>query len=279
MTETTLRRPTLQNDLYIRSEELAGVPAVDATSPEEAEALVHQLIIEEKRRVKPGHLPELVPQDSLSVYETDAQPQRESARESVAQILKAEREAAIEEPVRKRSWLSALRVGLPTLRRPKWRGPNLRLPVPFRKRGSANSGAAPGRRLPIPGWLRNYRPTRKHIALAVLAGLMVYRPLLVPLVILLVFWLVLIAYLTIGPDRWGEILTNAWLRLSASRPELAERIRKRADVFAVKFDKFLDRLPESWADRLALPDFSVKLDGEDDRPDPFDRLAAEAREV
>lgn len=271
MTESISRRPALQNDLYIRSEELPGASACDGQTAEEAErnaeALVHQLIVEEKRRTKPTHLPEIVPQVELAV-DDDPQQERESARASIAQILKAEREAPAPEP-RQKSMMSKLSMPRPRL-------PKLKLPLPSVRRSGAARAA--GRRFAIPDWLRSYRPTRKHITLAVLAGIMLYRPLLIPLVLLLVFWVVLIAYLSLGPDRWAEILSNGWLRLKARRPALAERLRLKADRAAEKWDKILDRLPEAWAERLALPDFSDQPDPED-RPDPFDRLAAEAREA
>lgn len=278
MTKIDTRRPAIQNDLYIRSEELPGTPAIDASGADDidsnADDLVRQLLVEEKRRTMPERLPEIAPQEDVLVYDAeDPEMKRESARESIAQILKAERAHAPAQSETKAGWLR-----LPQMRLPRLGLPALRLP----RNGTADtdidtaSDARGG--IALPNWLRTYRPTRKHIVLAILAALVLYRPLLVPLIALLLIWVVLIAYLTLGPDRWGEILGGAWRRLHERRPELAERVRQRADRFAERFDRFLDLLPEAWAERLALPDFSPEPE-DDDRPDPFDRLAAEAREA
>ena len=125
--------------------------------------------------------------------------------------------------------------------------------------------------------LLSYRPTRKHLIYAVLALIMVVRPWLLPCVLLLIFWAVVIAYLTLGPDRVTEIVATRWYKLRERRPALAERLRQRADKIALRIDAVLDRLPEKWTNGLYLPDLSeaALLGAQDDRPDPFDRLAKE----
>ncbi|QFT91841.1 hypothetical protein FIU86_03240 [Roseovarius sp. THAF9] len=300
MTMTDTRRPALRNDLYIRSEELPGTPAVDAEDPQDtennADNLVRQLLIEEKRRTMPERLPDIVPQEEVFTRDAEEpEEQRESARESIAQILKAERAVVPEETARRRGLLRLPRLRMPSLPLKRLSLPRSRIAgarrqtVPEAHQSTPETKAAPApyksalrpARLAqyLPVSLRSYRPTKKHIAWAVVAALVLYRPLMVPLVALLLVWLVLIAYLTLGPDRWGEIIGGAWQRLHARKPELAERIRQRADRFAEKFDRVLDWLPDSWAERLALPDFSGADQSDDDRPDPFDRLAAEARQT
>lgn len=274
MPDQVVRRPALQNDLYIRSEELTGTPAHDLEDTEEAartaDALVHELIVEEKRRVKPTHLPHIAPQEELSA-ETGDTPARERVQQSIAQILKAERSAAhVETPVAQRPTFWS-RLGFLRLRRKQTS------PVPEPK--AEKQAKRPTRKLPIPKAVRNYRPTRKHIIVAGLIGIMLYSPLLLPLAIFVTFWVGLIAYLTIGPDRCAELLFNGWITLKTRSPGLAEKLRLKADRFAVTWDKFLDRLPESWADRLALPDFSEPDPDAPAQPDPFDRLAAEVRDV
>jgi len=120
-----------------------------------------------------------------------------------------------------------------------------------------------------------YRPTRNHIVLAVLALVVVMRPWLIPGVLFVGFWVGLIAWLTVGPDRMTEWAASAWDKLCTRKPELAEKLRRKADRFALRFDAFLDKLPDSWAEKLALPDLSrvVETDEDlDERPDPFDRL-------
>ena len=285
MTMTDMRRPALRNDLYIRSEELPGEPVVDAEETQDidrnADELVRQLLIEEKRATLPQRLPDIAPQEEVLTYDAATPDEKpEPARESIAQILKAERAVTPADTRPRRRWLRVPRVRLP---RPTSR----RNSVADRRKNATASAPANGAAMPLharvtrrlPEWLRNYRPTKKHVAWAVVAGLVIYRPLMVPLVVLLLVWLVLIAYLTLGPDRWGEIIAGAWQRLHSRKPELAERVRQRADRFAERFDRVLDWLPDAWAERLALPDFSGADPSDDDRPDPFDRLAAEARQT
>lgn len=287
MTMTDTRRTALRNDLYIRSEELPGTPAGDAEEAEDIESnadhLVRQLLIEEKRRAIPERLPDIAPQEDVLTYDKAAPERCEPPRESIAQILKAERVTTSGAATRRRGWLRVPRLRLPKTRMPRLTLP--RCPMEDPKQSAPVTPPAPETAAPksarkpwrLPLWLRAYRPTKKHVAWAVVAGLVLYRPFMVPLVALLLVWLVLIAYLTLGPDRWGEIIGGAWQRLHARKPELADRVRQRADRFAEKFDRMLDWLPDSWADRLALPDFSAQAEAEEDRPDPFDRLVAEAR--
>ncbi|WP_420556778.1 hypothetical protein [Roseovarius sp.] len=282
MTMTDMRRPALRNDLYIRSEELTGTPADQMTDGQtiesDADELVRQLLLEEKRRTIPERLPQIAPQEEVLTYDpVSPEDRKQSAQQSIAQILKAERAPAAHPTGAGRARPRFLALNLPRLRMPQMR----RITVRSARiaGGAPTASGATYRRLRLPRWLRSYRPMRKHVAWAVVAGLVLYRPLMVPLVALLLVWLAVIAYLTLGPDRWGEILGGAWQRLHARKPELAERIRQRADRFAERFDRVLDRLPEAWADRLALPDFSASATADADRPDPFDRLAAEARET
>ena len=53
----------------------------------------------------------------------------------------------------------------------------------------------------LKGRIRTYRPTRKHIVLAVVALVIVLRPWLIPGIMFDTFWVGLIAWLTLGPDR------------------------------------------------------------------------------
>lgn len=120
-----------------------------------------------------------------------------------------------------------------------------------------------------------YRPTRSHILWALVLLVVIWSPWLIPGLLFVAFWVALIAYLTVGYDRMMEWLSSAWYRLGEANPDLIEKLRTRADAFALRFDAFLDRLPESWAEKLALPDMSAQRaeqDALDDRPDPFDRL-------
>lgn len=121
----------------------------------------------------------------------------------------------------------------------------------------------------------SYRPTRKHILIGAFVIVMVMRPWLIPGLLFVTFWVGLIAWLTLGPDRIMEWIGNAWDKLSTRNPDLAERLRQRGDAFALRFDAMLDKLPDSWAEKLALPDMSRPIQAEKDlsnEPDPFEKL-------
>jgi hypothetical protein len=123
--------------------------------------------------------------------------------------------------------------------------------------------------------IKAYRPARKHIALVALAGVMIWRPWLIPGILFVSFWVGLIVFLTLGPDRAMEKFASFWNRLERRRPQTADRLRNGADRFALKFDALLDRLPDHWAEKLALPDLSRRTEADadlDDTTDPFDRL-------
>ena len=186
MTMTDMRRQAHRNDLYIRSEELSGTPAVDPEGAQDiennADTLVRQLLIEEKRRAAPDRLPEIAPQEEVLSCDSGTPPRREPARESIAQILKAERAPTSGEATPRRRWLR-----LPRLRRPHVGVPRPTLPrrTVTEARQDAPVPSRARARWHLPKWLRTYRPTRKHVAWAVIAGLVVYRPLMVPLVALL----------------------------------------------------------------------------------------------
>lgn len=121
----------------------------------------------------------------------------------------------------------------------------------------------------------SYRPTRKHISLALLAFVVFMRPWLIPGLLFVAFWVALVAYLTLGHDRMAEILSSGWQKLATRKPETAKALRHRADMFALRFDALLSKLPDSWAEKLALPDLSQSSEDDeklDELPDPFDRL-------
>lgn len=127
----------------------------------------------------------------------------------------------------------------------------------------------------LKGRILAYRPTRNHILIGAFVIVMILRPWLIPGILFVTFWVGLIAWLTLGPDRMLEWAGNAWDRLSTRNPDLAERLRQRGDAFALRFDAMLDKLPDSWAEKLALPDMSRPLEVEKDlskAPDPFEKL-------
>ncbi|UYV36397.1 hypothetical protein N4R57_15450 [Rhodobacteraceae bacterium D3-12] len=130
--------------------------------------------------------------------------------------------------------------------------------------------------------VREFRPTRKQIALFAFLVVMVWRPWLIPAVVFVLFWVGLIAYLTVGPDRIAEISAARWDWFQQRYPDRAANLRGKVQRGADRVDGWLARLPESWTDGIYLPDFgrSAAEGGTlDDQPDPFDRLAAEQKAV
>lgn len=144
-------------------------------------------------------------------------------------------------------------------------------PARARRRGRDRAAnAAPRRR---------YRLRAGHVWLLAIALVMVWKPLLLPLIVLVAFWIALVCYLTLGHERVAAACARMWSRFAARWPARAARVRHRGDALALWWDGVLDRLPEKWAARLALPDLSGDAPGlPEDAPDPFERLAARNRE-
>lgn len=122
-----------------------------------------------------------------------------------------------------------------------------------------------------------FRPSPKLMFCVAVAAIVFIRPWLIPITLFLTFLIVLITYLSLGPDRVAELVVSFWRRLQARKPEFAEDLRARAERMAVRIDAVLDRLPDKWTSGIYLPDFSRPTETPDDLPDPFERLAREAR--
>jgi len=137
-----------------------------------------------------------------------------------------------------------------------------------------NADATPKRRL----WHRTGEIQGRHL-MWVAAGLVVLLwPVTSLVTVFAVILSVVIAYVTLGPDRWMEILSDRYDQLRDTNPERADALRRAGDRFAERFDRVLDHLPASWADRLALPDMTALERVQEERPDPFERLAREPRD-
>lgn len=121
---------------------------------------------------------------------------------------------------------------------------------------------------------------RRLLIAAPFVLIMLWKPWLIPGVILVTFWGAVALLAVLGGERLSEMFVRFYLWLNQRNPARAERVRDRADRLAMRLDALLDRLPEGWTEGLYMPDFSrASLTGEalDDRPDPFDRIAAEAQ--
>lgn len=114
------------------------------------------------------------------------------------------------------------------------------------------------RSLKLPATLKNMpKPKRKHVALGVLAALVLFRPFWVLTAVLVLVVLCGLAFVAIGGEKIWRGVMLALHQLSEKDPERAVRIRKRLDAFAMKWDMFLDRFPEGSVDHFYMPDFQV----------------------
>ena len=123
-----------------------------------------------------------------------------------------------------------------------------------------------------------YRPTRRHIALAIAAYLILFRPWLVLAVVVLLVFTITAIFLILGYDGfWRQIMRFA--RWYAQRhPSRSVEIHRKLDNFAMKFDAFLDRFPEGTVDGLYLPDFGDLAAAEAKHDEALDRRFDKLRE-
>lgn len=119
---------------------------------------------------------------------------------------------------------------------------------------------------------RKHPPTRRQILFAALALLILLRPWFVFWVILLTLAVMVIVYLTLGPDECAEKVAKTYRWYARKQPKKAERLRQRASSILKRISVLLEKLPERWTQGTYLPDLDEAPSKLDDRPDPFDRL-------
>ena len=126
---------------------------------------------------------------------------------------------------------------------------------------------------------RAHPPTRKQILFGALVLLILLRPWLVFWVVLLTLVFLVIVYLSLGPDACAEKTVKSYQWIAGKWPETAEKLRRSASTLFKRIGVLLDKLPERWTEGIYLPDFDVSETQavSDDQPDPFDRLAEQAR--
>ena len=87
-------------------------------------------------------------------------------------------------------------------------------------------------------------------------------------------------FLFVGYDRFWSGVLRLFRWYHARRPAKAERLRRRADGLALRWDAFLDRFPEGSVDALYLPDLNSLQEREDRHKkalaERFDKLQDEA---
>lgn len=131
-------------------------------------------------------------------------------------------------------------------------------------------------------WLRlpKYQPKWTHTMAVLGVTVMLAEPLLLPLLALLFFVSVIIAYFTIGHDRFFEMVLYGFEKLKKWRPQLAEKVMLRAKKWSARMTRIAAWLPESWTRGFYLPDNTAPEDLPDKmRQDPFEKLARQAREM
>ncbi len=121
----------------------------------------------------------------------------------------------------------------------------------------------------------------RFAALVAVISVVTLAPWAIPLILLAAVVLTVAVVVALGSDGVANLLTRVFHWKNARHPDRAERFRARVDRVATVMDAALDRLPERWTTGLYMPDFSREAllqDMDEGRPDPFDRIATEARQ-
>jgi len=102
---------------------------------------------------------------------------------------------------------------------------------------------------------------RKHIAVMVLAGIVVLKPWLVLTIVLLLVLALAVLILGVGPARLGAFGMGLFQRLAVARPEMADRMLDWAEAHADRIEWWLDKLPGGWTDGMNLPEADLVVRG------------------
>lgn len=117
------------------------------------------------------------------------------------------------------------------------------------------------------------RPRMARIGVALIVLAVVLRPWAVFGFVLGVAMILIVAYLTLGPERFAELWTSVWERACRRFPKKTAEIARRLGRLRQRFAWGAERLPGRLADRFAPPEplpqtVQNRLDA-----DPFDRLS------
>ena len=127
-------------------------------------------------------------------------------------------------------------------------------------------------------FVKSYEFKSKHAVWLGGVAIVIWWPWLIPSLVLITVFLVGISYLTVGHERFAEILNNRWVKFSMRYPANASRMAEKAIAFSKAHNARVSRLPEWLAGLLSLPDGSQKA-FDDGLPDPFDRLGDQSQET
>jgi hypothetical protein len=126
----------------------------------------------------------------------------------------------------------------------------------YRKASKARSPRAKqGRLSDLWQRLMDYRPTPRHIVLASLALLVLFRPGLVLGLLALAGLGLAALYVSLGHDGFWLRVLALWGWYARRQPARAAALRTRLERFALRWDALLDRFPGGTVDFLYLPDF------------------------
>jgi len=127
--------------------------------------------------------------------------------------------------------------------------------------------------------LRGYRPKPKHILIAAVVLLVLFRPWLVAGLLFITAFILTGVFLILGYDGFWHRAMGAMRWYAERRPARAEALHQRLDTFAMRFDAFLDRFPEGSVDGLYLPDFGEMEKAEARHEAALDRRFDSLRET
>ena len=127
-------------------------------------------------------------------------------------------------------------------------------------------------RKPAPSFQPDWRISGAILLLAV----MLWRPWLLPALIMLTIAICAIIYFSLGPDRVADIAARWHARLQRRNPDRAARVRALANRVSARLERWARVLPARWTEGLYFPVFESATD-DDALPDPFARLMPQER--
>lgn len=207
----------------------------------ESEDLIRKMLAEQRREYNRRQLPEITPDTPDDTHHAD--PTATSARAK-----------------RRKAWGKALNeipenhfdVDTDEVRQPRsgWLA---------RLLGSKFIGRKPARPSRVKSW---------HVILAASALLMVFKPSVIPGLLMGVFWAVVLFSLVFGPGRVFEFLNGAWDLFMRRNPALATALRDTRDAVVVGAVALLKRVPGNLDERWFAPKAEEKDDPFATRPQP-----------
>jgi hypothetical protein len=230
--------PEPDHDVELRADGQSGLSQQDILA--NADDLIRKMMTEQRREYNPRSLPDIMPEmpDNITGEERAALTARHAPRRAWGKALDEVPEGYFD-----------LDAGDDSQPRAGLFARLLR-----RKPGAPN----PARKLPIKRW---------HVVLAVLAGLTVLEPMLIPRALMSMAWLLLGACLLFCPGRVVDFIAWAWIWVMRRNPALANALRESGDAIVLAAIAVLDRLPGNLADRWTARDEDDDLFEEDE--DPF----------